>query len=255
MRLGALAMFDALGFRGIWNRAGVREDPDLPISKLLKLEDKMNAMLDQEFGGGRSTAIADDRNVLGQCSLAFLSDTVVLGLATKPAAELAERGIREESYRGWSLLVACRFANMIIRESASSSPELAYRGCITYGEFALEKSFIVGPAVDEAAGLMNRAQGAFVWLSPAAQKLLKACQRSPQSLRQHGLFPYPVPLKGGDEYQTHVIFPFEVDAPREARDALAAKILATFDGSVDVEVKRQRTAEFLRAASDALDEK
>lgn len=247
-------MFDALGFKGIWGRPGVREDPELVIGKLLRLENEMNGMLDREFGGSRSSAVASPQSVLGQCSLVFLSDTVVLGLATKPAEELEAKGIGEDSYRGWSLVVACRFANAILRAAAATFPELAYRGCITYGEFALEKNFIVGPAVDEAAELMDRAQGAFVWLSPKARKILDDCKLSSQDMLQYGLISYLIPIKGGDQYETPVVFPFDAQSQREVRDSLAARILSTFEGaSLDVDVKKQRTEDFLRAASEALE--
>jgi hypothetical protein len=245
MRMGVLAMFDALGFKGIWGRPEIRGNPSVVIDKLLRLERDMNAMLDREFGGDRMATARSAGNVLGQCTLAFLSDTVVLGLATKDPAD----GTKEEEYRGWDLMVAARTSSMILREAALGSPALAYRGCIAYGEFALEKNFIVGRAVDEAAENMDRAQGAFVWLTPSAEKELRSWERMPYSLKEHALLEYEVPLKGGDRYTTHVVSPFIQNAVVDERAFLSSRILDTFGGSVDIEVKRQRTAEFLRFAS------
>jgi hypothetical protein len=253
MRVGALAMFDALGFKGIWSRPGIRENPELVISKLRDLESRVSAFLDRDFGGNRNDAVKNPLNVLGQCSVSFLSDTVVLGVATKTPEELEPHSIREENYRGWSLTVAARFANFILREAAKSEPSLAYRGCISYGEFALENNFIVGRAVDAAAEAMDRAQGAFVWFAPEAMTELSRLGLELSTLREQAVVPYSVPLKGGDQYETGVVAPFGPTDSRSERAAIVESILKTFAGSLDVVVKKQRTRHYFNFALDYFD--
>lgn len=207
MRTGVVAMFDALGFKGIWNRPGVLENPSMVIEKLLRLEHEMNQKLDRDFGGNRQTASKRTGSVLAECALAFLSDTAVLGLATKDPGDET----KPEEYQGWELMVAARISSLIMREAALWPPALAYRGCIAYGDFAIEKNFIVGQAVDEAAEGLDRAQGAFVWLTPSAERKLRSWKTIPYSLQAHSLLEYEVPLKGGDRYATHVVSPFAHD--------------------------------------------
>lgn len=249
MQTGVLAMFDALGFKGIWGRSENKSNPERVIRKLLDLERDTNAFLDADFGGSRAAQIENPSNVLGHCTVAFLSDTVVLGLATKPIKVLEERGIFEAHYAAWSLVVAARFASLVLRQGAATAPALAYRGCIAYGDFAIEKNFIVGPAVDSAAEHMDRAQGALVWLTPDAERFLKHFNLPIKARAEHGLIPYRVPLKGGDFYETHVVSPFEPRGTEEQRAKLTAAILATFQGSLEVEIKRQNTLAFLEHAS------
>src|SRR5690349_5272339 len=103
MRVGALVMIDALGFKGIWNRPAIAANPDVVIDKLRALEHQMNAALDADFGGSRQGAIDNPANLLGQCSLIFLSDTIVLGVAAKTREQL-QSDIMEAPQ--WDLAVA-----------------------------------------------------------------------------------------------------------------------------------------------------
>jgi len=48
-----------------------------------------------------------------------------------------------------------------------------FRGCVTFGEHIAEDSFLLGQAVDEAASVAESTEGAFIWLTPKAQALLR----------------------------------------------------------------------------------
>lgn len=77
MKQGAVAIFDALGFKGIWNR----EDPDKVIAKLHAFE----RAVDEELRDlrGRTGALGPDLGIETSASVALLSDTVVIGCSGK----------------------------------------------------------------------------------------------------------------------------------------------------------------------------
>jgi len=78
MQKGAIALIDALGFRGIWQR----HDP----AEVLKFLEDLSGAVDAALAGGDPEAGPAFR-----FSAAFLSDTIAIGLATdgsKPAGAL-----------------------------------------------------------------------------------------------------------------------------------------------------------------------
>jgi hypothetical protein len=127
------------------------------MRKLIASERYALEFMSKDFGSVES-AVANPGNQLASLDVAFFSDTIVLGVSSKSAEQLARVGVPSSFH--WSMLVACRFANAIQRAAAFQPPALAYRGCITYGKFDVQGNFLIGPAIDEAAELMGRAQGA-----------------------------------------------------------------------------------------------
>ena len=59
VRTGALVMLDALGFKGIWDRAGVKERPGIVIEKLTALQRDVEAYIRQSFGDSEEQAIEE----------------------------------------------------------------------------------------------------------------------------------------------------------------------------------------------------
>jgi hypothetical protein len=246
MRSGTLAMFDALGFRRIWSRHDVKEDPGRVMRKLVASERSALEFINNDFGS-IERAIANPGNQLADLNVAFLSDTIVVGVSPKTPEQLAEAGV-PFSFQ-WSMLVACRFANAIQRAAAESPPALAYRGCITYGEFDIQGNFLIGPAIDEAAELMGLAQGAFTWLTSSAVERLEPVKSNHSLLASHGIVPYGVPLKGGDIFETFTVCPFDWDGTQESHATVASAILGTFVGPLDIEIKKQNTKRYFARVS------
>jgi len=62
---------------------------------------------------------------------------------------------------------------------------------------------------------------------------------------------FDVPLKGGDSYRTFAVSPYYLAETEAERDGIRSAIMTTFASegapSLDVEIKRQRTAAFLEA--------
>ena len=134
--------------------------------------------------------------------------------------------------------------------AARTVPALAYRGCISVGQFEISDRFVLGPAVDEAATYLDAAQAAIVWMAPTANDLFgKSEYRKPTSDDyRRSYVAYDVPLKGGDRYNTFAVSPFSYAPTFDERAQIARSILGTFPtgkAPLDVAIKRQNTDRFL----------
>jgi hypothetical protein len=83
---------------------------------------------------------------------------------------------------------------------------------VTVGRFIIEKSFLLGPAVDEAAALHETADGAFVWFAPRAARLPRPSYGGPDVWKTM-IFRHPVPFKDGRRLTTNVVSPFLDSSP------------------------------------------
>lgn len=136
MRRGSIALIDALGFKGLWQRYS-------PNSIIHKLNGMRNSVLrfaqhgDKHVQHGRTHIIR------------FLSDSVVIGCHSGNGTEYSQQELDIDTAGSVAILT-----NRLIRSSLHDEPFLLYRGCITTGEYVLDGNFLVGEAVDEAAEAM-----------------------------------------------------------------------------------------------------
>jgi hypothetical protein len=159
MQVGAFALLDCLGFKGIWNR-GV--DPNDIVSFLEKTQAEAEAL------PLRKLVALHSKNVV-RVSIAFVSDTVAVSASIPTDNKVPDwiKGFLVHTVSHLSLDLVTRFA--------FEAPKcLALRGCIGYGPHLVQNSFFLGPAVDEVATLHEVGEGAFVWLEPKAEVLLQA---------------------------------------------------------------------------------
>jgi hypothetical protein len=242
MRTGALAMIDALGFKGIWARPEIKADSKIILDKLRLLEAITRRGVDAFVN--YITPNSEPSKLRPYVNATFLSDTAVIGVELAPdnpaGVDLACVG------------VAAAVITNILVEAVSSEPRLLYRGCITYGDFDMASSFIVGPAVDECAELYETAEGAFVWLSPSARHVVD--NPTPHTGEMLTSL-YPVPLKSG-VFETYAVNPFgKLPAqPSDDANALIRNFEAAFGEPRDVavEIKRRNTRAFLAHAEKCL---
>ena len=85
---------------------------------------------------------------------------------------------------------------------------LSFRGVVTCGRFAIDDRFLLGPAVDEAANLLDLADGPFVWLAPTAYRSEHGFVDSEKAPWKKIAVLYDVPLKGGQRLQVRAVNPF-----------------------------------------------
>jgi hypothetical protein len=220
---GAVALIDALGFRGIWGR----HNPDEVLATLRAMKSWMETRVEAQF--------ATQPHM--QCHVAFLSDTIAVSMA------LAEG---TESRRALSVIYLCDVVSWILDRMLRSSIPLAYRGAIAVGSYEVSPHFLLGPAIDEAAAAHEMAQGAVIWLTPSAREEVAAWLKD-QPHNTH-LVRCDVPLKGGDAFNTYTVSPLEQAGGESDANILTRSLLGTFLGSeVDIAVKRQNTVRHLQA--------
>ena len=249
MKLGAVAIIDALGFKGIWKR----EKPELILNKLRRLRDIVVGDLSR--AQKKAPAMLGVEQITRQA--AFLSDSLVIGVSVEaggtgllgpvpPTTGGFPDLIRQDHSLRDLLFTLAR----LLDAAATEPPQLAYRGTIACGQFEFEDVFVLGPAIDEAAELASQADGAFVWFTPSAMH----AHAQFEVLNPHISFfdilapEYAVPMKNGKTVTARVLNPFADQKP-EARVAMVDALMATFIGSgEDVLRKRQNTDAFLRAS-------
>jgi hypothetical protein len=268
MPIGVVAMFDALGFKGIWNRPDVRDDHNLVLAKMRGLRDAAQTTFDQRLASFRSRNPFGHLQLVKNWHVAFISDTIVL------AIEPTDRAMGDDFFSLAApplFTVMAPLAGQILRLGAMARPALAYRGCVSVGEFAIDDTFILGPAIDEAAADMDAAEGAFVWFTESAEhaqrqsdrkvaEFIRCTLEAPEDEIGHllahiedGLVPYRVPMKLGAPRSTFVINPFERHALPKDRQLITDSMLSTFGDNPKHAIKKNNTDAFLQHAGRETD--
>jgi len=229
LKPGAVALVDALGFRGIWCRC----DPALIVRTIR--ETSQTAIHEAAM----QTVLRPRR---GKLHVASFSDTLLLG------GTVAEESSLENVVR----MLASAVAGIQSRQ-VSGELGLNYRGCISVGRIAVGHDYSIGEAVDDAARLYEQAQAAVIWLTPATRSTLDETKLGLSVVE------WAVPLKGGGSLKTLVVNPFAPIAYSDLNtldlqtiDALFASFQKPFTSSkaVDVAQKAQKTYEFLCVARE-----
>jgi hypothetical protein len=253
MNRGAVAVIDALGFKGIWGNAA---KPSLAVLGTLKAIGEA-AKADVT----KTKLLLDRRRLPDELAMMLkepdlkavqLSDTIVIAAGRRPRARKPWKRHAEAWKEKWDFsvedfesavdgylrLLVARCVCSILRTAALCDPPLIYRGTITVGRFAIDENFLLGPAVDDAAELMDLADGPFVWLAPSARRLKDGITDTLEPKWSDVSVPYDVPLKGGRVFPTRVLNPFASSSPDE-RKHIQAKILGSMNShKIDVAVKR-----------------
>ncbi|MGH7434681.1 MAG: hypothetical protein ACRENE_03325, partial [Polyangiaceae bacterium] len=79
MKVGALAMFDALGIREIWKT----RNPRAVLDKFEEIEARAKAYVDGQLGGEDHPNPKRPDNAFDLARVGFISDTVVVGFFMK----------------------------------------------------------------------------------------------------------------------------------------------------------------------------
>jgi hypothetical protein len=161
MQFGAFALLDCLGFKGVWARSGQLESilASLEQVKLTATTSPLTQLANDLLGEN------------GNISLAFISDTVAVGVSVNSTTPLPQQE------RGHLLTIVGVVCALLIEKFGAITQPLNLRGCITTGAFEIRDTFILGPAVDEAAALAEQAEGAYIWLTPRATQDVQVHER------------------------------------------------------------------------------
>lgn len=242
MHSGPVAMFDALGFKGIWQR----HKPEDVLAKLHRLAE-VGAQIPQQFGGANPPV----ESMLESVHVTLLSDTVVMGLGVKqvqdlPAHVQTSGRVSQQLFDGTALVFLAQCVGSFMLEAARDEPVLSYRGAISFGQHVITDRFVVGPAIDDAAEHMNLASAALVLFTPRA---LDSCAYDSSCA-----FRYAAPLSAGGTFETRVANPFwSIPATDDITECTSRMLRSFYTPSVRVRVLRDNTAAYLRAAAAARD--
>lgn len=232
MKSGAVAVMDVLGFKGIWQRYDARG----VLRAMRDLEKMVSA------AGRLTNQLEGDvwpPDIRPTYRFRFMSDTLFVGcwLQTRLAAT-------ERISTAAALFLLCRLTSRLLATATAAGWPL--RGCVTAGQLDVLRNFVIGPAVDEAAGLANRANGAFVWLSTTSVPLYRVVDPEFSRSPTHVVYPYDVPIKGTSSIRTAVVNP-RGDETHEASERDFAELLKLFKSDrPDVVEKQRHTQEFFR---------
>lgn len=254
--MGAVAVLDALGFKGIW---GDEANPDLRALSTLALVSKTVRRYARNLKGTLRNLPAAyslvPTNTLARCfSDSILIAAWVSGRADWGAVARADPTLDSDTdaddevaaqlvMRDLLRCVVCRAVARVISTSALAERPLVFRGAVSVGAFRASKSFFIGPAIDEAAELHEKPRGAFVMLAPSAAAI-------PQKYEMMGIPSirrYAVPVAGGAPVQTMIVDPFS-ECPFEKRNGVAKAILAYMEApDAEVQTKRDNTKRMLES--------
>jgi hypothetical protein len=256
---GAVAIVDALGFKGIWGNAMKPSTSVLSTLKTIGAAARSAAAASEATNLGRKTLPPELAMILKQpfVRVVQLSDTIVVAAGRRERVrrpwqrhtkqwmekyELTPTGL-EELVDRFLLFLVCECVCLTLKAAALCEPSLSYRGAVSVGKFAIDETFLLGPAVDEAAELMDLADGPFVWLAPTAFQLGSLGGSTGADWEKLAL-KYAVPLKEGRRLQSRVLNPF-YSCSKEERSTAEKNLLARLNGTrVDVLVKRHNAREF-----------
>lgn len=224
MRNGAIALIDALGFRGIWEHH--RRKPDDVMATLTEIRASMEK---------RVSLLSTQRWM--ECEIIFFSDTIVISMALDDSTKNRE---------AMSVVYLCDVVGQILYTALHSKVPLAYRGAVTIGEYDISPPFVIGQAIDEAAGAYERAQCAVVWLTPRARDRVADWLRG-QPKNTH-LVRFDVPLKGGDKLSTYTVSCLEQARGQDDADNVTQNLMELLSSpNVGVAIKRRNTERHMRA--------
>lgn len=253
MNVGAVALIDALGWKGIWNR-----DPNLDVIASIRslrvgaeaAVEKTNKRLDGPL------LYESPWPARAETAVRFLSDTIVVAAWVQPPnspEDVVIQGEQGEDTQRVEVAVAmftdvllnltCQMVANIVKSAAFSPKPIAYRGAIASGRFLVEDNLIVGPAVDAAAEAMDVPDAAAIWLPPGTVD---------EGASRISTLMYELPLKEHGPLNVRVLNPFVTCHDGEL-DQLEARMMVPFDNATDLRVikKKQATGRFLTAAKAA----
>jgi hypothetical protein len=267
MNYGAIAVLDALGFKGIWNRHEGRRI----FSKLQHAKNTAISKLEEGNNTAAFLRLADgfQHKTFYSWEARFLSDTALFALMPPPELELPPEKAgdiqRWKSMQSYFLLgdlmyVISTFLSYV--GCTCLQPALSYRGCLAVGEFQIEDEFVIGPAIDEAAELADVADGAFCWLTPRTfaefqqmhtewQEYASYTPGCPSNSHFETVGPlYTVPLKNGTSCQSRVVNPLATCRPQH-RSEFIRELISTFVPTENSAIARKRgnTEDFLEIAN------
>jgi hypothetical protein len=235
MQTGAIAVLDALGFKGIYTRFA----PDAVLARLKQLAEHAQ-VLRKEFSTDPNWFMVSGATGVPSLLHAAFSDTVIFACLALTEAEADRQVALNRVVFASSALIsdAAARGNRNDPDPIKHEPRFCYRGAITVGELAA----FVGPAIDDAASQYECADAGLVHLTESASGLI-----ADGHLIRNLLHPFNVPLKRDETMRRLCVRPLlYCRAGYRHHPIFMSQILETFDSQrEDVVRKRDNTRRFL----------
>lgn len=242
MKRGAIAMIDALGWKGIW----AKHPPDALISHMQKLR----TVLEQRDAKTRELLARQHPQRMKPVDIrtTFLSDTIVIaGSFTEDAGRAPPEFA--DCYLGWVVGMSVVLA---LDTAVRCDFPLVYRGAIAIGEYLVDGPFLIGPAIDEAAEFHGRADAGLVLYAPSAASSIGLFRAPPSP--QGGLnpstmtFEHEVHMKDGSRSVVPVVNPFGICTEWAHLVAISEGFKKALGTDPEFAAKRTNTLRFLEEA-------
>lgn len=181
-RLGAIAMIDVLGWKGIWKRQE-KQCQLAPVETMQMLRGMLakyqEQLVEPSLESARSLPARGDLSF----GSAFISDTVVIHSGVTPAEDASfdlfgHKLTGDKANNAYSSLAdvqvlrVSKAVSLILRWAALAKTPLLFRGAVATGLYHADDNFIIGPAVDKAAEAMDLPGAAVVWCIPTTTNAL-----------------------------------------------------------------------------------
>lgn len=205
----AVALLDILGFKGAWKRINL----DDLVGTLHGNADVLGLDLDDLIRNQAASAQPF------RLSVRMLSDTIVF-VATpdlsKTDATRAAQWTRKKLEARAVLIVSLLAAVAQMRFGLGSTP-LSVRGCISLGDLFQDETYMIGPAIDDAAAGEKWADAAVIFLTEDASAALEVELSSPATGRKKkhrdieaATTIAVVPGHGSESKRTRVVVPYAI---------------------------------------------
>ena len=209
---GIVVFLDALGTRTIWSRKD-------PAEYIKSWENVVKAFSkEKESYEKRSENLKKDLD-LGNLNVRAFSDTIILSLS-HPADKFKENTSYPFDLNIGIILIAPLY-KAIIKEG------IYLRGVISFGEFYMTDSIIIGPAVEEAAEWYEKAEWFGVSTTPSATYGLKLMNEYP-NFSDKFFISYDVPMKNDQRLNSYAVlwpneYPSSILKPQNKRKKMFQK--------------------------------
>jgi hypothetical protein len=179
-------------------------------------------------------------------SVRCISDTIIVAVTIRGSASpgYPDRLVHR------AMLSAVLIASHLMDSALDGTPSLLFRGCMAAGRMNVDGDFMIGPAVDEAAGFFEQSDGAFFWMAPSALHIVdEYAETFFDRIEPIYMIRYPVPMKNGPTMPTlvHHYFGLGITLNHDKWVLTRQKLIQAFGTELrqDIVRKRQNTVGFL----------
>lgn len=240
MQSGVIAIVDILGFKGMWRGPGAEAVLNALQDARARIEDLAH-VCSLGDGGDLWEQLAIETWLLSD-SIMIISTVSDCQNASPVHPELEH--MRRYMHLRQVVLMLTRF----VTDAIQGTVPFRYRGCIAYGDFQKNDFAAVGPAVDEAGGLFEAAEGAFVFLAPSAVQAFRVRPGLMGLWLPPYFVKYTIPLKAEqvlDTYALNLLLLAEEQSQAEVKSTIVSQFEPAASVSADIRKKRDNTQAFL----------